>query len=436
MLVIPNLHTNTTLTRHQRYEDNHCFASDSSPTTTVTKATRSTTTSTVNATVPLDEGLGAGVIGAIVGGTVITAVATAAGAMAVVSATTGTAVVVGAAAGAGAAAAAAGAAAVGAGAVAAGAGTAAATAAGAGAVAAGAGATAATAAGAGATAATAASAGATVASAGATVASAGATVASAGATVASAGATVASAGATVASAGATVASAGATVASAGATVASAGATVTGSATGGAATLAAVTGSAAGALVTTAAALLAKYGLKARSLNKTNILAPETPVQRMVSQEVLRVKHAPDMNFMEAVRHLAFLLSEQNLKFIMRKKSRAQEILEREIDRFTEDLDALTTIESHSPREEREVVVCTRSSRLSVSGEMVPSVTVVTAGVAMQMQQKSKASKKRLQPINQLDRGILVAKAANCLDWARDPARVAVHGAANVTTEQV
>ena len=75
----------------------------------------------------------------------------------------------------------------------------------------------------------------------------------------------------------------------------------------------------------AASLLAKYGLKPKALHQTNILDPETSAERMVSKEVtltliitiahahthshlhhhpqvIRVKDAPDMNFMESVRH--------------------------------------------------------------------------------------------------------------------------------------
>ena len=61
-----------------------------------------------------------------------------------------------------------------------------------------------------------------------------------------------------------------------------------------------------------AALLGKYGVKWRSLDKTNIMTAETQAQRMVSKRVLQVKHAANMNFMETVRHFTFLLSEKNL----------------------------------------------------------------------------------------------------------------------------
>merc|ERR1711881_666639 len=85
----------------------------------------------------------------------------------------------------------------------------------------------------------------------------------------------------------------------------------------------------------AAALLKKYGLKPRALNETNILTPETPAQRMVSREVLRVKHAPDMNFMESVRHFTFLLSKENLKFVNGGKAQEPKNLASKIEGFSE-----------------------------------------------------------------------------------------------------
>ena len=77
---------------------------------------------------------------------------------------------------------------------------------------------------------------------------------------------------------------------------------------------------AGAVIS-AAALLAKYGLESKALEDTNIMTAEKPVQRMVSKEVLRVKHAPDMNFLETVSHLTFLLSKPNLQFVKGKTTR-------------------------------------------------------------------------------------------------------------------
>ena len=55
---------------------------------------------------------------------------------------------------------------------------------------------------------------------------------------------------------------------------------------------------------------------------------------MVSKEVLRVKRAPNMNLMEAVRHCLYLLSEENLQIVKGKTPKDPENLERRILRFS------------------------------------------------------------------------------------------------------
>ena len=251
--------------------------------------------------------------------------------------------------------------------------------------------------------------GATAAGAGAAAVGTGAAVAGAGA-AAAAGAGAAGAGAAAAGVGATAAGAGATAAGAAATVAGAGATVAGSATTGAATIAAVAGSVAGVAITTAAALLAKYGLKRRSLDKTNLLTLETPAQRMVSKDVLEVKDAPDMTLLESVRHMTFLLSDKNIKFIKGRRSKKTKAIEHEIEKYN--------------------VISHVLSARHTEGEHE------TADAAERMQRVSSREKLSLYPITESDRDFLISTAKRCLSWARDPARVAVHGAVNVTVEEV
>ena len=114
--------------------------------------------------------------------------------------------------------------------------------------------------------------------------------ASAGAVTASAGAIAGTAGASAVTASAVVVvgtGAGAAAAAAGATAAgatAAGAASAGAAAGGAATVAGAGAGAAGiGLAAGASALLVKYGLKARPLNQTNIMNPET--EKMLTKEV-------------------------------------------------------------------------------------------------------------------------------------------------------
>ena len=83
--------------------------------------------------------------------------------------------------------------------------------------------------------------------------------------------------------------------------------------------------------------MAKYGLEPMKLKDTNIVTAENPAQIMVSNEVLRVKHAPQMNLLESVRHFTFLLSEENLQYASGNKAKLYEALEQEVDGFVPEL---------------------------------------------------------------------------------------------------
>ena len=87
----------------------------------------------------------------------------------------------------------------------------------------------------------------------------------------------------------------------------------------------------------AGALLAKYGLEPMKLKDTNIVTAETPAQIMVSNEVLRVEHAPFMSLLESVRHFAFLLSDDNLQYVSGNKSKLHGAIAHEVDSFVPEL---------------------------------------------------------------------------------------------------
>ena len=106
----------------------------------------------------------------------------------------------------------------------------------------------------------------------------------------------------------------------------------------------------------AGGLLAKHGLEPKALHQTNILDPETSAQQMVSKEVIRVKHAPDMNFMESVRHFTFLLSKKNLKFVNGGKAQEPKNLASKIEGFSETIQqALATYYSQNRKDQTPVV---------------------------------------------------------------------------------
>ena len=73
------------------------------------------------------------------------------------------------------------------------------------------------------------------------------------------------------------------------------------------------------------------------LNETNILTPETPAKTMVSDEVLRVEHAPCMNFLESVRHFAFLLSEKTLRYVSGNKRKETGAIAHKVECFAPEL---------------------------------------------------------------------------------------------------
>ena len=158
--------------------------------------------------------------------------------------------------------------------------------------------------------------------------------------------------------------------------------------------------------------------------QTNILTPETPAQRMVSKKVLRVKDAPDMSLLEAVRHFTFLLSEENLQFVRGGKSKDREHLEREIDGFSEHVqDGLAKY--NKPQHHRK-----------------QSSIALTADAAKDMYQEYRLHKMKrknggdAELINDLDRDQLIDTAKRCLAWAHNPARAVVPGTENVTNDQV
>ena len=192
-------------------------------------------------------------------------------------------------------------------------------------------------------------------------------------------------------------------------------------------------SATGAIVIGAVTLLEKYGLKRRVLEKTNILSPETPTQRMVSKDVIQVKDAPDMNLMEAVRHFTFLLSEKNLQSVNHgTKSRDHDKLLREVEAFSEEIqEALAT---YNP----ETLTVTTSSEDS-GQDLSSSPLTATAASRMFEQSRTRAKGGKSaydSPIDDIDRHIVIERATCCLGWAHDPVRLPVQGAENMTNDQV
>ena len=146
---------------------------------------------------------------------------------------------------------------------------------------------------------------------------------------------------------------------------------------------------------------------------------------MVSREVLRVKHAPDMNFMESVRHFTFLLSKTNLEVDTTKRElKDHEVLKREIEEFSEKI--------------QEALATYNSTTLHFNDGLTSLDD--TASIATKMLQESKLLQKRgpkgdADPINNYDRNRVINKAERCLAWAHDPERAAVPGAENMTNDQ-
>ena len=100
---------------------------------------------------------------------------------------------------------------------------------------------------------------------------------------------------------------------------------------------------------------------------------ETSAERLLSAEVLKVKHAPDMSLMETVMHFTSLLYKENLVE-----------------------DSLETMSANA-----------KNSDVS-----------------------------QLDPISEIESLRVTAKAKRCLQWAQDPARLPVPGAQKMTNDQV
>ena len=164
------------------------------------------------------------------------------------------------------------------------------------------------------------------------------------------------------------------------------------------------------------------------------MTAETPVQRMVSKETLRVKHAPDMSFLETVSHLTFLLSKPNLQFVKGKRSKRHETLVSEIKKFArKQKDKLSPKSPKSPKSEQE----------DEKSDHGVSACTITANAAAKMfeelRQREDSSPRDVPRVSHIRKGQLkqlIKKAKRCFAWAHDPARVAMPGAENVTNDQV
>ena len=179
-------------------------------------------------------------------------------------------------------------------------------------------------------------------------------------------------------------------------------------------------------------LLVKHGLKSKALHETNLLSPETSASKMMSQEVLQVKDAPDMSLMETVRHFTFLLSEKNLNFVNRKECQTPENLELEIEQFSEDAFSLKQTD---PAERS-------SDDTNASKPFSESSTRASNAAAAIFQQSSlriaddENDVGNVDAISQNDRSIVIEKARRSLAWAHDPEREPVADAPEMTNDQV
>ena len=168
---------------------------------------------------------------------------------------------------------------------------------------------------------------------------------------------------------------------------------------------------------------------------------------MVSKEVIRVKHAPDMNLSEAVRHFAFLLSEQNVKFVQGKKSQQHANLKRDIEEFSGGLIENPNDGNNMRKGNDGGDDCDAGDDYDAGdadeNDTTVSASSVTANAALAMFRKSKSFKTKSKTsasdvgiIDQYERNRVLHAAERCLAWAHDPARTAVPGAENVTDDQV
>ena len=183
----------------------------------------------------------------------------------------------------------------------------------------------------------------------------------------------------------------------------------------------------------------------KSLRQTDVLTSETAAQRLLSKEVIRVKDAPDMNFMETVRHFTFLLSKNNLQFANGRKPKDRNTLAREIKAFSETIQqALAThysIQCENPSTSASNDDL-ETSLLTKKAMQVRHSSMLTADVATEMFRESRSRRKsknplpHMIPINDRDRDRLIDKASRCLRFAHNPARAPMPGAEAMTNDQV
>jgi len=181
----------------------------------------------------------------------------------------------------------------------------------------------------------------------------------------------------------------------------------------------------------AAALLVKHGLEPKGLHQTNILSPESSAERMMSKEVLKVKHAPDMSLMASVTHFTFLLSEKNLDFVHGERSKTPIKLEAEIEEFAKS----AFFPKEKPNAENS---CDDENAFKASSES----SSCTANAAAEIFRKTSIQRKRsergirvMDAIGKNDRDILINKAKRSLAWAQDPDRPDIDGAEEMTHDE-
>ena len=138
-----------------------------------------------------------------------------------------------------------------------------------------------------------------------------------------------------------------------------------------------------------------------------------------------------MNLLEAVRHITFLLSEANLKFVKGENSKEHEHLEREIEGFSKDIEKGLATPKPS-------VVSNDAKHLRDDDDssQPQSACAVTADAASSMFHENKIEPRDVEPIDKNARDIAIDRTKRCLEWAHDPARPAVPGAENLTNAQV
>ena len=158
---------------------------------------------------------------------------------------------------------------------------------------------------------------------------------------------------------------------------------------------------------------------------------------MVSKEVIRVKHAPDMDLSDAVRHFTFLLSEQNVTFVQGTKSQNHANLKREIEEFAGGIETGVAISEDKGNLNDAGDDCDTSDAHDADENNTVAASTVTANASLAMFRQFKTTHgESVDPITQFDRKRVMHAATRCLAWARDPARAPVPGAENLTNDQV